>query len=92
MLVCTLLTMPLVAQDMGIFNTLASELVDDDADYLAIVLQEIAERFALQEFADSIAISSYGMRRVPQTLHPHNDETIQACCRVRESRVKVEAE
>jgi len=40
---------------MGIFNTLASELVDDDADYLAIVLQEIAGRFALQEVDDNMA-------------------------------------
>jgi len=42
---------PANLKDMGIFNTLASELVDDDADYLAIVLQEIAERFALQSEA-----------------------------------------
>ena len=43
-----------VAQDKGIFDTLASELVDNDDDYLAIVLQEIAERFAVQELDDSL--------------------------------------
>ena len=46
--------MPCVVQDKGIFNTLASELVDNDEDYLAIVLQEIAERFTVQELDDSI--------------------------------------
>ena len=45
---------PCVVQDKGIFNTLASELVDNDEDYLAIVLQEIAERFTVQELDDSI--------------------------------------
>lgn len=43
-----------MAQDKGIFSTLVSELVDNDDDYLAIVLQEIAERFALKESNDSV--------------------------------------
>ena len=48
MLMRTLLTHR-VPQDKGMFSTLASELVDDDDDYLAIVLQEIAGHFALQD-------------------------------------------
>jgi len=39
---------PANLKDKGIFNTLASELVDNDDDYLAIVLQEIAGRFTVQ--------------------------------------------
>jgi len=42
---------PANLKDKGIFNTLASELVDNDEDYLAIVLQEIAERFTVQSEA-----------------------------------------
>jgi len=42
-------------KDQGIFSTLASELVDDDDDYLAIVLKEIADRFALQDSDDSMS-------------------------------------
>jgi len=45
---------PETLKDKGIFDTLASELVDDDDDYLSIVLREIADRFALQEVNDSM--------------------------------------
>jgi len=69
---------PANLKDKGIFNTLASELVDNDDDYLAIVLQEIAERFAVQELDDSI-IKSQESEESSAQLHlaPADDSEIE---------------
>jgi len=69
---------PANLKDKGIFNTLASELVDNDDDYLAIVLQEIAERFAVQELDDSI-IKSQESEASKARLHlaPADDSEIE---------------